>query len=128
VTVDVDEDNAGVRGMEIEAEPVGDILLIFWPTGRQRLDLQVTSSAVPETVNFVAGKKVARGLFMSMVVGVRLGLDIVTVFVGLEDREREMETVRLFLGTMKVAAGLAEVVMVIVSDVSDVLANVRRPV
>jgi len=126
--VAVDEEMAGVRGMETEADPVGEMLPILEPTGRHRPVVQVSREAVPEIEKDVAGKKAGEGLVMLRAVGIKVVLCIVITLVGLEDSDSGIEKVSVFAGMVKVLDAPAEVVMVIVCDVVDLALKVRRPV
>lgn len=129
VTVVVDGEGAAVRGIEMEAEPVGEILPILEPTGGHRSVVQAMKSEVPLNVKDVEGKKVVCGVVMLRMVGTRLMLVTMRV-LALEDvRVKLKEKVRLFAGMVSVCEVLDELeATVTVSGVVDLVANVRRPV
>jgi len=129
VTVAVEVERAGVRGMETLAEPVGEMSPIFMPTGTQRPVVQVTRSAVPEIANDVEGKNFAEGLVIVKVVGISTVLVIVITFVALEVKESGRDRLSVFAGTVKVLGVVeADVPIVIVWAAVDFVLKVRRPV
>jgi len=128
VTVVVEDEGAGVRGIEMEAEPVGDMLPILEPTGAQRPVVHATKSDVPIREKEVEGKKVGEGAVTVRVVGVRVALVMAKVLVAEERRVRGTERVSEFAGTMKVLDVEALVVIVMVCAVVDFATKVRTPV
>jgi len=122
------DEGAGVRGIEMEAEPVGEMLPILEPTGTQRPVVQVTKSEVPIRAKEVEEKKVGDGAVMLKVVGVRVALVMVSVLVAAERRVRGTERVSEFAGTVMVLDVEALVAIVTVCAVVDLAAKVRTPV
>lgn len=128
VTVVVEDEGAGVRGIEMEAEPVGEMLPTLDPTGTQRPVVQVTKSEVPLRVKEVEGKKVGEGAVMLRVVGVKVALVMDRVLVAEDNRVRGTDSVSEFAGTVKVFDVEVLVVIVTVCAVVDLAVKVRTPV